>query len=232
MSKTSRELIDFFQPIFTSKTHKVTTINPGYDSTNDVFLISTNTGEYILKVLKDVYSNCSVFWRGISDLFKANHEASFPNLQNLSEYLNKFEVVKVPKVIKSDASFQNPIQRPYMILEKMQGSPIPHENEISNEFATSVEAAYQLGELLSKIHAQKFDYFWEYFGEGQPLAKFPEKFKETLKKLASTRKASQNQEIQQLLPYFLKQAETLPVPKINRAYHARILAKPISVWRS
>lgn len=70
-----------------------------------------------------------------------------------------------------------------------------------------------MGELLSNIHAQKFDYFGNIAGKGLPLSKFPEKFKESIKKLASTRKASQNSEIQQMLPYFLKQAERLPVPK-------------------
>lgn len=156
MNKTSRELINYFQPIFTSKIHKVTHLNPEYDNTNDVFLIHTDTGDYILKMLKDVYSNCSVFWRGISDLFQANHEASYPNLENISEYLNKLGVIKVPKIIKTETSFQNPIQKPYVILELMQGRPIPHESEISNEFAKSSDTAYQLGELLSEIHAQKF----------------------------------------------------------------------------
>lgn len=213
MTKSSRELIDAFQPIFTSKIQKVTYISPGRDSTNDVFLVNTGNGNFILKILKDVYSNCSVFWRGMSDLFEANHEATFHNLKNLSEYLNKLGVVKVPKIIKTEASFQNPIQKPYMILEFMQGKPIPHESEISNEFAGSADAAYQLGELLSKTHAQKFNYFGNIAGKGQPLSKFPEKFKESIKKLASTRKALQDPGIQQMLPYFLKQAEQLPAPK-------------------
>lgn len=128
VNKTSKEVIDFFQPIFTSKIHKVIHINPGIDNTNDVFQIATNTGNYILKVLKDIYPNGSVFWRALSDLFEANHEATYGSLQNLSDYLNKLGVIKVPKIFKTEASFQNPIQRPYVILEMMQGRPIPHES--------------------------------------------------------------------------------------------------------
>ncbi len=213
MKRTAKDMIDFFQPIFTSKISKVTVIDPGRDSTNDVFLIETNTGPYILKVLKDIYPNCSVFWRGLNYLFNANHEVTYHNIQNLSDYLNKLGVVKVPKVIKAVGSFQNPIQRPYVILEKMQGRPIPHESDISNEFAGGVDSNYQLGELLAKIHAQKFDYFGNISGQGEPLSKFSLKFKETIKKLASTRKALQDPQLQQLLPLFLKQAETLPTPK-------------------
>src|SRR5690242_10145088 len=116
MRKTTKEMIDFFQAIFTSKIHNVTAINPGIDSTNDVFLIDTNSGPYILKVLKDIYSNCSVFWRGMSYLFDARYEVTYRNLRNLSDYLNKLEVIKVPKIIKTEASFQNPIHKPYMII--------------------------------------------------------------------------------------------------------------------
>lgn len=213
MKKTAKEMIDFFQPVFISKILDVKAINAGFDNTNDVFLVDTNKGPYILKVLKEIYSNSSVFWRGLSDLFDASHEVTYHCLPNLSEYLNGLGVVKVPKIISADASFHNPIQKPYMILEMMQGRPIPHASEISNEFAQSADAAYQLGELLSKIHAQKFDYFGNIGGEGNPLSKFPEKFKDTLKKLASTRKASQIPEVQQALPFFLNQAEMLPIPK-------------------
>lgn len=213
MNIPTKELIDIFQSAITSKIQKVTHVNLGIDNTNDVFQINTNTGNYIVKVLKDIYPNLSVFWRGISDLFEVSHEATYHNLQNLAEYLNKLGVVKVPKIIKTEASFHNPIKKPYVILEMMQGRPIPHESEISNEFAKSADAAYQLGELLSKTHAQQYDYFGNIAGSGQPLSKFPEKFKETLKKLASTRKASENPEIQQMLPYFLKLAEKMHVPK-------------------
>lgn len=213
MKKSLRESIEYFQPIFTSKITKVTHINPEIDSTNDVYLIDTNTGQYIIKALKDLYSNCSVFWKGINFLFNADHNVTYHCIQDLSNYLNALGVIKVPKIIKAEASFQNPIQRPYMILEMMRGKPIPHNSDISNEFAGSADAAYQLGELLSKIHAQKFDYFGNISGKGEPLSKFPMKFRETIIKLASYRKAAQNKEIQQLLPYFLKQAEQMPVPK-------------------
>lgn len=213
MHKSTKEWIDYFQPIFTSKIFKVTPINPGYGNTNDVYLMNTNTGNYILKVLKDIYPNSSVFWRGLNNLFEANHEATYQNLDNLSDYLKKLTVVSVPKIIKTEASFHNPIQKPYMIVEMMQGIPIPHESEISNQLAKSGEVAYQLGQLLSKIHAQKFDYFGNISGTGLPLSKFPLKLAETIRKLASTRKASQNKQIQQMLPFFLKQAENMPVPK-------------------
>lgn len=213
MNKSAKELLEFFQPVFTSKISKVTYINPEGDNTNDVYLVDTNTGQFIIKVLKDLYSNSSVFWKGLNYLFNANHEATYRNIKTLSEFLNSLEVIKVPKIIKVEASYQNPIQKPYLILEMMPGRPIPHNSEISNEFAQSPDAAYQLGELLSKIHAHLYDYFGNISVKGESLSKFPEKFKETIKRLASTRKAVADQEVQQLLPYFLKQAEEMPVPK-------------------
>src|SRR5437016_5467062 len=97
--------------------------------------------------------------------------------------------------------------------EVLQGKLIPYESEISNELDKSADASYQLVELLSKIHAQKFYYFGNISGKGKPLSEFPRNFKATLKKLGSSNKALQDVEIQRMLPYFLKQAEELPIPK-------------------
>lgn len=205
-----RLTISDLQPLFPSKCLSVKSLNPGYDSTNDVYAVETEKGHFVIKILRDTNNN--VFWRGLHLLFEATHLASIHNQPNLSDFLNKLNSIPVPKVIKAEASSKNPIHRPYVIFEKMSGIPIPHDSEIAYELSNDSDVALQLGEFLNKVHRQAFDYFGDIAGKGLPLNQFPEKFKETIQKLATTRKALQDKEVQQMLPYFLKLASTMKPP--------------------
>jgi len=48
--------------------------------------------------------------------------------------------------------------------------------------------------------------------KGFPLSEFPERLYATIKVLASAPKAQQNKEVQKMLPFFLRQAQTLKSP--------------------
>jgi len=210
MSKLSKENL---QPLFASKVLELKSLTPGYDNTNDVYFVRTDEGQYVIKILKDTSENRSVFWRGLHLVFGTTYEASINNQKGLSEYLNKLNVIPVPRILKAESSLDNPIQKPYVIMEWMRGIPVLNESELFHQMTQDKEVAYQLGIFLSKIHARQFDYFGNIEGQGRPLSEFPEKLALALKTLGAMRKAAEDRNVQRVLPHFIRQAQMMRPPK-------------------
>ena len=113
------QINEYLQPLFDYKVLRVTHINPGYDNTNDVYIVVTEKEQFVVKILKDTNVNSSTFWKGLNYLFSATFIDSIKNQKNLSEYLDYFGLIPVPKVLKADWTSLNPLNKPYVILEKM-----------------------------------------------------------------------------------------------------------------
>ncbi len=200
------------QALFETKLSYVEELKTEYDNTNQIFVITTNNRDYILKIVKDDDVTKSIFWRGLNLLFGADFQNSISNQQRLSQYLNQSKIIAVPAVIKADPTKNNPLNRPYVILEKMPGDPIPPQSELEQSIMESFDNALQLGEFLANVHLERFDFFGNLSKQGLPLSEFKLKLFATLKAVANTRKALQDKAVQQMLPYFLKKVETLKVP--------------------
>ena len=207
------EVVEILQPLFQEKILKANLLITGYDNTNHVYSVTTEKNVVIFKVLKDLDADKStVFWKGLNLLFGATFEDSIKSQKNISEYLNHLNVIPVPKLLKADYTSDNPLHKPYVILERMEGESLVKGSELEQNFMQDADVAYKLGEFLTKIHADKYDFFGNMAKTRYPLSDFPKHLFNTMKTLASTPKASQDKLVQEMLPFFLRQAENLKPP--------------------
>lgn len=202
------------QLIFDAKILNARKINPGHDSTNDVFVVQTEKGKYVVKLVKDSHMH-GVFWKGLHLLFGASHESSIKNQVTLSKHINQFGLIPAPKVYRAESDANNPIKKPYVILEMMPGNPIPSESEIADVMMKSPDVASQLGILLGSIHKQTFTFFGNLDKEGYPLFEFPRKLANVIQVLANTKKAQKDPLVQKMLPYYLSKASSMEPPKAS-----------------
>lgn len=209
MKKTIKENL---QAIFEEKLLSAEVIHPSHDSTNDIFLVKTERNQYIVKVLKDTHQQ-SVFWQGLKHLFGATHQISIKNQDKLSQHINQFKIISVPKVYKASSDSNNPLKRPYVVLQVMPGNPIPAESHLAETLMKDPEVAIQLGSLLGSLHQQTFNYFGNLDKSGALLAEFPNKLTATIKTLANAPRALKDPLVQKMLPYYVSEARKITPPK-------------------
>ncbi|MBS0287550.1 MAG: phosphotransferase [Proteobacteria bacterium] len=208
------KIIEKLQLIFDAKLLRAHKIDPGHDSTNEIFAVQTEQGKYIVKVIKDSHMH-GVFWKGLHLLFGASHEVSIKNQDILSKHINQFGLIPAPKVYKAEKDANNPLKKPYVILEMMPGNPITSESETAEEIMKSPDVALQLGALLGSIHTQTFSSFGNLDKQGSPLSEFPNKLAATIQTLASTKKALNDPLVQKMLPYYISKARSMEPPKVS-----------------
>ena len=201
------------QPLFTESLLQVDYLNPQQDNTNNAYLVTTaNEKIYVVKALKDSNINRTPFWQGLNLLFKKNITDSIHSQAAIAEFLNKLQIIAAPTVIQTDYSTNNSLQTPYVIMTKAEGQPILPGSDIAAEVTKNKDIAYQLGLFLSKVHEQQFDYFGNMSDKGVPLKEFPNALAETMRKLATNRKAQQDPEVQKLLPHYCALAREMQPP--------------------
>lgn len=191
----------------------VQALSPEHDSTNFVFSVSSDEGSCIVKVPKCLDDDLSnTFWHGLNSLFGLNHQGSIKNLKFVSEFINKFGTIQVPKVLKADATSDNAIERPFVILEKMQGSSVFEGSELESQVMQNEDFAFQLGKHISALHRQKLNYFGSFENKKYALNEWPKKFHETMRLLGKSRQALQDKGVQRLLPHYLEEALKIKAP--------------------
>ncbi len=206
-----QEMIQKLQFIFEDPIVNVRKMEPGHDSTNDVYAVLTQRGRFIVKIVKDP-SMKGLFWKGLHLLFGTTHEISIKHQQGLSEHLNRFNGIPVPKVIKAQWDPNNPLNKPYIVMEVMPGNPVAQESDLATHITQDPDIAYQLGAFLTQLHKQIFSFFGNLELEGLPLSEFPQRLASTMEFLAKSKKAKEDKEVQALLPYFLVKAKSMPAP--------------------
>jgi hypothetical protein len=207
------KIIEKLQLIFDAKVTAARKIDPGHDSTNDVFAVQTVKGKYIVKILKDTHMH-GVFWKGLNILFNASHTVSIKHQDNLSKHINQLGLIPAPKVYKAVSDLNNPLKKPYVILEMMPGNPILSSSEVAEDIMKSPDVALQLGALLAGLHQQTFPYFGNLDKKGSPLSEFPSKLASTIETLARTPKALKDPFVQKMLPYYVSSARAMEPPKV------------------
>ncbi len=207
------KLIERLQLIFDTKLIEARKIVPGHDSTNEIYAVKTAKGKYIVKVVKDVDMH-GAFWKGLHMLFGATHEVSINNQDNLSNHINQFGLIPAPKVYRSESDLNNPLKKPYIVLEMMPGNPILGDSEIADLLTKSSEVALQLGALLGNIHKQTFSFVGNLDKQGYPISEFPRKLASTIQVLASMKRAQNDPLVQKMLPYYLSRARSMEPPKV------------------
>lgn len=205
---------DVLQALFDRPFEKLETVEvlePGYDNTNLVYRVTTTLkAEYIIKIQRDPDMNRTQFWKGLNLLFHKTIRDSIHSQKALSEFLNQLHVIPVPGVIKADPTNDNPVGKPYVIMNKIEGVSVRPESSEALEISKNKDMAYQLGLFLSKVHAQSFDYFGNLSGEGLALVEFPKHLASVIQILASAPKALQQPKVQKLLPHYLALAHAHP----------------------
>ena len=186
MKQDTRQKLQF---IFDEPILNATKMTPGHDNTNDVYAVQTNKGRYILKIVKDPLMNAT-FWKGLNLLFGTTHEVAIEHQQALAEHLNRF--IAVPQVIKFQSDQNNPLHKPYIVMEMMPGNPVTKESDIEAHIINDPDCAYQLGAILKQIHKQTFSFFGNLELKGLPLTEFPKALASTIKVLAHSKKAKAN----------------------------------------
>lgn len=207
------EISSNIHKLFDDKVISTKVLNPGYDNTNFVFCVTTSKDDYIVKALKLDQDPNNTFWRGLDLIFDFSHKASFEIRQQVSEFLRTTGTIPVPKILKSDPTTKNPISRPYIIAEKMKGHPLYQDTEEEQEIMNDSDIAFQLGEHIGKLHAKKLDGFGIFSKELKLLNEFNNRLHNAIKILATTRKAQQNPQVQQMLPYYLSEVLKLRNPE-------------------
>lgn len=186
-------------------------IDAGYDNTNEIYHVVTNTKvEYVIKIQKNTNIHRTQFWKGLNLLFNKTIRDSVQSQKKLSEFLNQLGVIRVPKIIQADPTSHNAINKPYVIMEKLEGISVLPESPEVKEISTNKDIAYQLGLFLSKVHAKTFDYIGNLSGEVYDLVEFPKRFADVIQSLASSPKALQQPKIQAVLPSYLALASAHP----------------------
>ncbi len=206
MKQDTRQKLQF---IFDETILNATKMTPGHDNTNDVYAVQTKNGRYIVKIVKDPLMN-GTFWKGLNLLFGTTHEIAIEHQQALAEHLNRF--IPVPAVVKFQSDSNNPLNKPYIVMEMLPGNPVTKESDIEAHIMSDPDCAYQLGAILNQIHQQTFSFFGNLELKGLPLSEFPKTLASTIEVLANSKKAKSSKEVQALLPYFLNKASNMPAP--------------------
>lgn len=205
------QLKEKIKALFSPDRVEVVSINPGYESTNDVFEIISDKGQCIIKVAKSLEQG-DTFWRGLNTLFGLTHANSIQNQAAIADQINQFGTIKVPRVLKADPTSNNVIGMPFVILEKCPGEPIPEGSELEQHIIQDEHFAFQLGRHIGSLHANQNAYFGTFKNNPISLRQWPTKLQEAISVLARSRKALQDEGVQRMLPYFLEKAAKLTIP--------------------
>lgn len=186
-------------------------IDPGHESTNDVYEGETPKGHVIIKILKDPHMK-GVFWKGLNYLFGITPAISIAHQLQLTRDINAIGVIPAPNIIQFDSTSNNVLHKPYVILEKMPGSSVSAGSDLAIAIAGNPDITAQLGRFLAETHKKTYDFYGNLNLNGPLLEHFPEQLAETIVMLAGLENAKQNTEVQRLLPYMLSQVRKMAVP--------------------
>lgn len=198
--------------LFDAQNIKVKHLNPGYSSTNDVYEVSSDDGACIIKVAKSHSDAPNTFWQGLFSLFGLTQEISIQNQEAVVNFINQHGTILAPKIVKAEPISQNALEKPFVILEKMQGDSPSHDSKLEFQVMQDKQLAYQLGQHIGSLHKTKKNYFGCFETQKHALSEWPQKLHDTIKLLGKSRKALQNKEVQQVLPYYLIQALKVKAP--------------------
>ena len=200
------------QKVFAERVLRVERIDPGYRSTNDVWVVRTENGPRILKISRHSQEKSeSTFWPGLRTLFGCRPLKEIADQASLSVYLNDHGEIPVPRILKHEPS-NEPLGRPYVIVEKMPGVPIPYNSSQYEAFASSAEIMEQFGRHIGKLHSTRYTHFGN-FSQTQSFSpeSFPQRLAHTLQELSSYRWVD-DMEVQESLPEFVDMAKQIPPP--------------------
>ena len=153
-------LIDKIKELFDSKNVCVTAFQVGYDNTNFVFDVISDIGCCIVKVPKVLDDPNNTFWKGLNFTFDLTSEISIKHQEAISVYINKEGTIKVPKILKVDFTSNNVLEKPFVILEKMLGDPIPQGSDLERRVMQEDDHfAVQLGQHMGALHLKTMNYF-------------------------------------------------------------------------
>lgn len=208
------ELQDNIKRLFKSTNIQVERLNPEVDNTNYVFEAYTDNESCIIRIPKSVEAlSTSIFWQGLEKLFGLNIIESIKNQSQVSDYLRQYGTIPVPSVFEFNSTNDNPIGIPYVMMETMDGEPIPRDSDLEKEITQSSECMRQLGEHLGSIHRQQADYFGTLEQHKFKLEQFPEQLSATIRMLGNTPKALQDTGVQELLARYIEASLNMQPPE-------------------
>ena len=136
------------QFLFKEPIIKVQELDPGYeDHASDVWLVTTDDGEVIVRSSRMVGEPDNDFWWGCKKLFGIDPRKVY-ELENINLLLNQVTSIPVPRVIHKGNAFS----KVFVVLEKITGNVM---SSFVNQPPSLLES---LGEGLAKIHQYKLDY--------------------------------------------------------------------------
>ncbi len=175
-------------------------LTPGYDSTNAVFEVITDSAHFILKLGSEKVN--SPFWQGLKLLFDSM-PAKGAKLNNLTEKLNALNVFPIPKIIKHGV-LTNFDRTPYVLVEKMAGEPVHQGSQFEQYFMTDAEIAHELGKFLGTVRQIQSTH---------PDTDFRLKLADTVLQLSKQEPALRNTEVQTNLNSMLERIRQMPLPE-------------------
>ena len=210
------QLNEKIKALFHSNHIEVKRLLPGYDNTNFVFDVVSDEGCCIVKVAKCIDNPNNTFWQGLSLLFNLSHGISIRHQQTTANYINQHGTIEVPRVLKADATSNNVLEAPFVILEKIAGEPIPQASDLEQRVMQEDENfAIQLGQHMGSLHLKRMNYFGTFNEQKYDLNLWPQKLQKAISILGKSRKALQDPGVQKMLPYYLAEAAKLKAPQVS-----------------
>jgi Ser/Thr protein kinase RdoA (MazF antagonist) len=205
--------VDLIQKVFTERVLSVEYIDPGYPNSNYVWMVETEDGPRVLKVSGDTHKKSEhTFWPGLRTLFGCQPLAEIAEQASLSVHLNDHGEIPVPRILKHELS-NEPLGRPYIIVEKMSGTPSPYNSSQHETFVSSVEIMEQFGRHIGKLHSTRYTHFGNFSQTRSFLPEnFPQRLAHTMKELSSYVWADDT-EVQESIPKFVNMVEKMPTPE-------------------
>lgn len=137
-----------FQPLFDEKVLEVRELSPGYeDHTNDVWLVTTEKDEFVVRSPRMGKGAEKEFWRGCRYTFGIG-PGDLDALENLSVMLAGKSILKIPRVIRRGVAGQ----RRLAVVEKLDGGMVETFVGQPSHLLAS------LGAGMAQIHLNAMDY--------------------------------------------------------------------------
>jgi hypothetical protein len=196
-----------WERIFSEPVVEACWVDAGYDNANDVWQVRTTKGAFVVKVGRlHTHRREDPFWHGLQTLFGLEVQDDIRRLKLLSKMINRYSHLAIPAVRTIDNTC-SAIDRPYVIVERLQGAPADLEDE---DYTKTI--ARQLGEHLAGLHRARFDYWGVYEGHPRfPREEWPERLAGAMAELIKTSEG--DDAAREQLPEFQERARRLSPPE-------------------
>ena len=116
-------------------------------STNKVYRFQHENDTYILKINNISSDNLSPFWRGMKEVFASDFDTQRENIEETLSMLSNPHIQAAQLITKSHKSR-------FQIFKQVEG--FSYEPD---EFPSSNDIEYQLGQFIGYIHSTQYEYF-------------------------------------------------------------------------